>query len=52
MQSSHSRPWLPYVMPMGIYMGFLFAQTDANLLWVYPAKTLAVAVLWGESVAQ
>src|SRR5580658_5934035 len=38
-----SKPWLPYVVPMGIYMGFLFAQTDANLLWMYPLKTLAVA---------
>ena len=38
-----SKPWLPYVVPMGIYMAFLFAQTDANLLWMYPSKTLAVA---------
>jgi CAAX prenyl protease-like protein len=36
------KPWLPYVVPMGIYMAFLFAQSDANLLWMYPAKTLAV----------
>jgi CAAX protease family protein len=28
---------------MGIYMAFLLAQSDANLLWMYPAKTLAVA---------
>ena len=24
-------------------MAFLFAQSNANLLWVYPAKTIAVA---------
>jgi len=34
---------LPYVVPMGIYMAFLCVQSDANLLWMYPAKTLAVA---------
>jgi CAAX prenyl protease-like protein len=28
---------------MGIYMAFLLVQSDANLLWMYPAKTLAVA---------
>ncbi|MGD0060442.1 MAG: CAAX prenyl protease-related protein [Verrucomicrobiia bacterium] len=38
-----SKPWLPYVVPMGIYMAFLLAQSDANLLWMYPVKTLAVA---------
>jgi len=38
-----SRPWLPYVVPMGIYMAFLLVQTNANLLWVYPAKVIAVA---------
>ena len=38
-----SRPWLPYVVPMGIYMAFLCVQSDANLLWMYPVKTLAVA---------
>ncbi len=37
-----SRPWLPYVVPMGIYMAFLCLQSDANLLWMYPVKTLAV----------
>jgi hypothetical protein len=37
-----SKPWLPYVVPMGIYMAFLCVQTDANLLWMYPLKTLAV----------
>jgi CAAX prenyl protease-like protein len=38
-----SKPWLPYVVPMGIYMAFLLVQTNANLLWVYPVKTIAVA---------
>jgi len=38
-----SKPWLPYVAPMGIYMAFLLVQSDANLLWMYPVKTLAVA---------
>jgi len=28
---------------MGIYMAFLCVQSDANLLWMYPVKTLAVA---------
>jgi uncharacterized protein len=37
-----SKPWLPYVVPMGIYMAFLCVQSDANLLWMYPLKTLAV----------
>lgn len=41
------RAWVPYVAPMGVYMVFLLAQSNANLLWVYPAKTIAVAaVLW------
>lgn len=38
-----SKPWLPYVVPMGIYSVFLLVQTNANLLWVYPAKVVAVA---------
>jgi CAAX prenyl protease-like protein len=38
-----SKPWLPYVVPFGIYMAFLLAQTNANLLWLYPVKTVAVA---------
>jgi uncharacterized protein len=38
-----TKPWLPYVVPMGIYMAFLLVQTNANLLWVYPAKVIAVA---------
>ncbi len=42
-----SRPWLPYVLPMGIYMAFLLFQSNANLLWLYPVKTFAVAgALW------
>jgi uncharacterized protein len=38
-----SKPWLPYVLPMGIYMAFLLVQTNANLPWMYPLKTLTVA---------
>ena len=38
-----SKTWPPYVVPMGIYMAFLLVQTNANLLWVYPAKVVAVA---------
>jgi CAAX prenyl protease-like protein len=42
-----SKPWLPYVVPMGIYMAFLLVQSNANLLWLYPVKTIAVAAaLW------
>ena len=42
-----SKAWLPYVAPMAIYVAFLLGQTNANLLWVYPAKTIAVAAaLW------
>jgi CAAX prenyl protease-like protein len=41
-----SKPWLPYVVPMGIYMAFLLVQmlVNTNLLWLYPAKVVAVAV--------
>lgn len=38
-----SKPWLPYLVPMGIYMAFLLVQTNGNLLWVYPSKIVAVA---------
>lgn len=38
-----SKAWLPYVVPIGIYMAFLLLQTNANLLWMYPAKIVAVA---------
>jgi len=42
-----SKAWLPYVLPLGVYMAFLAVQSDANLVWLYPVKTLAVAgVLW------
>lgn len=42
-----TRPWLPYVLPMGLYMAFLLFQSNENLLWLYPVKTLAVAgALW------
>jgi len=48
MQPTRSKPWLAYVVPMGIYMAFLLVQSDANLLWMYPAKTIAVAaaLIW------
>ncbi len=38
-----SRPWLPYVLPMAIYTVFLLFQSNANLVWLYPLKTVAVA---------
>jgi CAAX prenyl protease-like protein len=39
--------WLPYIAPMALYFVFLAVQTNANLVWLYPIKTLAVAgVLW------
>ena len=42
-----SRPWLPYVLPMALYMAFLAGQSNDNLLWLYPVKVLVVAgVLW------
>ena len=42
-----SKPWLPYVVPFAIYVVFLSAQTPGNLAWVYPIKTIAVAMaLW------
>ncbi len=32
---------------MAVYMAFLLAQSNANLVWLYPIKVLAVAgVLW------
>ena len=47
MPPTKSKPWLPYVAPFAIYMAFLLAQSPGNLLWVYPAKTIAVAAaLW------
>ena len=45
--SSAPRPWLPYVVPMAIYMALLAVQSNANLLWLYPVKTLTViGALW------
>src|SRR5579862_7829056 len=45
--TTNSRPWLPYTLPMGVYMAFLLAQSHAPLIWIYPAKTIAVAAtLW------
>lgn len=42
-----ARPWLPYVLPFGLYMLFLLVQTTENLLWLYPLKTAVVAgALW------
>ena len=41
------RPWLPYVAPMAVYMAFLLAQSNANLIGLYPVKIFAVAgTLW------
>ena len=37
-----SKPWLPYVAPFVVYMVFLTAQSNENLLWLYPLKTVAV----------
>ena len=32
---------------MAVYMAFLSVQSNANLVWIYPVKILAVAgVLW------
>ena len=39
-----SKPWLPYVAPFAIYGLFLLVQSPQNLVWVYPLKTIAVAV--------
>jgi len=42
-----SRPWLPYVVPFGIYALFLAIQSPQNLVWVYPLQATAVgASLW------
>jgi uncharacterized protein len=43
-----SKPWLPYVAPFAIYSLFLAAQSPQNLVWLYPLKTIAVALalLW------
>lgn len=43
-------PWVPYVVPMGIYMAFLVIQSEwpEGLVWLYPVKTTVVAasLLW------
>ena len=40
-----SRAWVPYVVPMAIYMAFLLVQSQwpEGLVWLYPVKTVAVA---------
>jgi uncharacterized protein len=45
--SAKTNPWLPYVAPMALYFAFLAVQTNTNLVWLYPVKTVAVAgVIW------
>lgn len=40
-------PWLPYVVPMALYLALLLAESPANVAWLYPVKVAAVAgVLW------
>jgi CAAX prenyl protease-like protein len=42
-----SKPWIPYVVPFGIYMLSLMFQSDRNLWWFYPLKiSLVAAALW------
>ena len=43
--TTKSRPWVPYVVPMAIYMAFLLVQSQwpEGLMWLYPVKTVAVA---------
>ena len=40
-----SGAWVPYVVPIAIYMAFLVAQLEwpEGLVWLYPLKTVAVA---------
>jgi membrane protease YdiL (CAAX protease family) len=38
-----NKAWLPYLAPMAAYFAFLLIQTNENLAWVYPLKTLVVA---------
>ncbi len=44
------RPWLPYVLPFALYLAFLAVQTPERLPWLYPLKTvvvaMALAVFW------
>ena len=46
--TANNKPWLPYVLPMGVYLAFLTVQSNANLAWLYPLKIIAVAatLLW------
>jgi hypothetical protein len=48
--TTKSRPWVPYVVPMGIYMVILLGQSQwpGELMWLYPLKTAVVAMvlLW------
>ena len=43
--TTKSIPWVPYVVPMAIYMAFLLLQSQwtEGLVWLYPVKTVAVA---------
>jgi CAAX prenyl protease-like protein len=37
------RAWLPYVVPMALYMALMLAESPANVAWFYPVKVAAVA---------
>ena len=43
--TTKSKPWVPYVVPMAIYMAFLLVQSQwpEDLVWLYLVKTVAVA---------
>jgi uncharacterized protein len=43
--TTKSGAWVPYVVPMAIYMAFLVVQSEwpEGLVWLYPLKTVAVA---------
>jgi CAAX prenyl protease-like protein len=43
--ATKSEAWVPYVVPMAIYMAFLLVQSQwpEGLVWLYPVKTVAVA---------
>ncbi|HUJ09839.1 MAG TPA: CAAX prenyl protease-related protein [Verrucomicrobiae bacterium] len=38
------KPWLPYILPFAIYALFLAVQSPQNVVWIYPLKTIAVAL--------
>jgi CAAX prenyl protease-like protein len=41
------KPWLPYVLPFALYLGFLGIQSQFGsdaVVWLYPLKALVVAV--------